>query len=121
MRCLPASDAKSCVCLAYHNEQTLKFGVGFFDEFFLLILLWQATAGTHCREELRPFNRSLSRRRPLNRSIKRRIPTEFGEMFYVRATLHFKTIQKELEKGKILGGNFDAFSQQQNEVMLTCF
>ena len=56
--------------------------------FSLLILLGQATAGAHCREELRPLNRPLSRRehaeireepRPLNRSIKRRVPTKFGQ------------------------------------------
>ena len=34
----------------------------FSTSFSLLFLLGQATAGAHCREELRPLNRSLSRR-----------------------------------------------------------
>ena len=28
VRCLPASDAKSCVCLAYDNEQTTRIWWG---------------------------------------------------------------------------------------------
>ena len=41
----------------------------FFMSFSLLILLRRATAGAHCREELWPLNRSLSRREAAEKSF----------------------------------------------------
>ena len=43
----------------------LDFGVGVFHEFFLIISLGRATAGAHCKEELRPLNRSIERGIPM--------------------------------------------------------